>query len=194
MNTDKINKLENNIKLKKKILSKGVWKNYAIVPPSLVLFVGILGIVYLLNTDKLISLYSIPFILIFIIGTIWIKAVRRYIINKKISDNTTFLVCPAILFKKEGKKKAILFSIGRNRHNKYYLEKERKELLDNQTNLSFSGKQARQIEGSDIFMMELPVTEKILKKRHNSNDEYLVIYTGSGAIDFLSPDDLKKYA
>jgi len=194
MNADKINKLEKNIKLKKKVFAKGVWKNYAIVPPSLVLFCGILGIVYLLNIDKLISLYSIPFIAIFIIGTIWLKAVRRHLINKRISDNDTFLACMAILFRKEGNKKTILFSTSKNRNNKYYLEKERKDLLDNpHIDLSFVGKKAQNIAGTDIFLMELPASDKILKKRHNMNDEYWLIYSGSGTIDFLSPEDLKGY-
>lgn len=129
MNADKIQRLEKNVKFKRKYYSKEVWRSYAIVPPSGILFIALFGFLYLFNSDRLISLYAIPFVVLLLLGTIWLKATRKYIINKRISENKPFFICLSIPLMKENGKTVMMFSGGSNRLNKYYLEKEKKEIL-----------------------------------------------------------------
>lgn len=87
MNTKKLKGQENNIKIKKKHYARGIWKNYAFVPPALIVFIGIFGLLYLFNNDLLVSVYSIPFVAILLLGAIWIKLTKRHLIDRKISDS-----------------------------------------------------------------------------------------------------------
>jgi len=192
MNNDKINKLEKSDKLKKKVFGKNIWKNYAILPPSLLLFIGIFGLIYLLNLDMLISLYSIPFVILFILGTIWFKATKKYLTNKKISESQLFVVCLAIPLIKEGKKTILVFSTGKNRNNKYYLEKEKKDLLEKQTDY-ININDITPTDKDDIFLMPLPTTKRFQIASNKPADEHWLIYTGKGKPYFLTSEDLRKY-
>ncbi|MDU1903258.1 MAG: hypothetical protein E6772_00630 [Dysgonomonas sp.] len=190
MNNDKINKLEKNDKLKKKVFGKNIWKNYAMLPPSLLLFIGIFGLIYLLNLDLLISLYSIPFVILFILGTIWFKATKKYLINKKIAESQIFIVCLAIPLIKERKRTILVFSTGKNRNNKYYLEKEKKDLLEQQTDY-ININDITPTDKDDILLTPLPATKKF--QGTNSTDEYWLIYTGNEKPYFLTSENLRKY-
>lgn len=193
MNSDKIAKLENSTKLKKKVFGRNIWKNYAFIPPSIVMFVGILGIVYLLNLDKLVSLYSIPFILIFFIGTIWLKSTKRYLVNQKIENTDEFLICLSIPFLTRDKKTVILFSSGKNRNNRYFLEKEKKDILADEnieTILKNIDSKPKQINDTNIFITQLPLNKKFSGKIDN---EYWIIFTGNNSIEFITQSELNKY-
>jgi len=187
MNSDKITKLENSTKLKKKILSKGIWKSYSFIPPSLVLFVGILGLIYLFRMDYLLTNYSIPFVVIFAIGTIWFKSTKRYLVNKRIADSTVFLVCLCIPLKKSGKNTIFLFSTGKNRNNKYYLEKEKRDLLERYNDLELFNEKdkAVKIDGTDLYTM---ITQP--PKASGSDEIYWIVYSGDENINFLSSKDI----
>ncbi len=193
MDSNDIKRLENNTKLKKKIFNKNIWKNYAIIPPAIVLFTGILGVVYLLNIDKLLTWYAIPFLVIFALGTIWLKSTRRYIINKKISDNKEFFICLSIPLIKKDNKTIMLFSTGKNRNNKYYLEKEKKDILDSENgtiDLSHVNTKPEPVNGSDIFIVQLPLAKKFSGK---PDSEYWVVFSGVDSISFLTPSEINKY-
>lgn len=192
MNSDKISKLEKSPKLKKRIFGKSIWKNYAIVPPSLLLFVGIFGMIYLLNLDKLISVYTIPFAVIFILGTILFKATKRHIVTKRISDNETFIVCLAIPFVTEGKKATLLFSTSKNRNNKYYLEKEKQDLLADFINYNNKNSGIIPTNKEDIFLTSLPLTKKFSTNTNKSAEGYWLVYTGGNSVHFLTNDDIRK--
>ena len=104
MNSDKLQRIEKNKKIRIKFYSKEVWKNYSIVPPSGVLFVALFGFLYLFNLDLLISWYTIPFVVLLILGTVWLKATRKYILTKKIEEGNSFAICLSIpLMKKNGR-------------------------------------------------------------------------------------------
>jgi hypothetical protein len=186
MNNDRISKLESSRALKKKVFAKGIWKNYAIVPPAIVLFAGILGAVYLLNINQLISWAVVPFALIFILGTIWLKAVRRFLINNKISKANEFLVCLAIPFEGSGKSSTLLFSTGKNRNNKYYLEKEKKDMAEN-TRLPKPGRKAIRIGASELYLIHLPWTHKFAGPPQK---EYRLIYAGVEQVYFLNQREI----
>ena len=52
------------------------WKTLLMVPPICFLFVGLVGIIYLFNSDMLVSWYIIPYLFLFTVGTIWLKALK----------------------------------------------------------------------------------------------------------------------
>lgn len=195
MNSDKIKKLENSEKLKKKIFGKDIWRNYAIIPPSLVLFSGITGLVYLLNIDKLISVYCIPFVIIFLLGTIWLKATQKYIIKKKTTDAETFILCLSIPLKEEGGETIMIFSTGKNRNNKHYLEKEKQDILQNpDIDLSGISQTVYQIDDSDIYLTTLPKIKKIIKSTPTAGNHHWLIYTGNSKVNFFNESELNKYS
>jgi hypothetical protein len=64
--------------------SRWFWfKQPAIYPPSILLFFALFGLIYLLNYDKLITVYALPFFLLFAVGVIWLRMVKRYVDRKK---------------------------------------------------------------------------------------------------------------
>jgi hypothetical protein len=58
------------------------FKQPAIYPPSILLFFALFGLIYLLSYDKLLTLYALPFFLLFAVGIFWLRAVKRYIERK----------------------------------------------------------------------------------------------------------------
>ncbi|MDR1809502.1 MAG: hypothetical protein LBR34_03745 [Prevotella sp.] len=51
----------------------------AIYPPSIVLFFALFALIYLLHYDKLLTVYAIPFFLLFAAGIIWLRLVKRHV-------------------------------------------------------------------------------------------------------------------
>lgn len=194
MNNDRISKVEKSIKLRKKIYEKNIWKNYALVPPSIVIFAGVLGISYLLNLDKLFSVYTIPFALIFVIGTIWLKSTKKYLLNQKIEKSSELKVCLTIPFTKFEKEEFILFSTGSNRNNKYFLEKEKKTILENKDYLSQKTDLKTsliQYNDTDLYIARLPVKRKYSGQLNN---EYWVIYKNDNSLNFFTTAELNKFS
>jgi len=195
MNAEKISKLEKNVKLKTKIFGKNIWKNYAIIPPSLVMFTGLVGAIYLLNSDQLISLYVIPFVAIFLVGTIWLKATQKFLISRRVSENEIFRVCMAIPIFEDSKKSVLLFSTGNNRNNKYYLEKEKKELLNNTDIETFDIKNnAININNEDLMLVPLPGSSKFAASKYKIDNIYWILYTGNQKVDFLTQTEINRYS
>lgn len=123
-------KLENDKKFKKKYLVRTAWwKNLAVVAPSLILFLGLFGLLYLTKYDMLLSYYSIPFVIVFLFGTIWLKSVKRYVQNKKMEDVDAFKVCFAKSVKKDKRYTYFIFTKGQKRHNEYFI-KELSRIVD----------------------------------------------------------------
>ncbi|MEN9918423.1 MAG: hypothetical protein RL662_859 [Bacteroidota bacterium] len=193
MNNHDIERLEKNIQLKKKILGKNIWRNYAIVPPSLILFIGILGILSLYNMDKLFSLYTIPFIILFVLGTIWLKSTKKYLINKVILNNTSIQVCRTIPLITEDKKTVLLFSTNKNRNNKNYLEKEKGEIIKGEINIKNIKKTSTPIDNSESKMILLPRFIQLLKQRYTTSNEYWIAYINNQEIHFLSSKMITKH-
>lgn len=197
MNNDRINKLENNYKFKKNVFGKGIWKNYSFIPPSLLLFVGILGIMYLLQMDKLLTWHSIPFFAVFLAGTIWFKATKKYLIEKKISEATSFLVCLCVPFGRKGNDSVFLFSTGKNRNNKYYLEKEKKDASDKYPDCDFVNVRNKAV-GTDQPELYLTMISSAQKRRladkNRNTDNYWLVYHGNDDVSFLSLSDINRYS
>lgn len=159
-------KLEKDKNFKKSYLNAtSWWRNVLLIPPILLLFIGLAGILYLSHIDKLISLYIIPYIAIFIVGTIWLKAIKKHIQKKMMTLPEAFRVCLAKpIWEKNGQVYA-LFVNDTHRHNKHYInnlvakipsdslleeytvEKDSRLLHDDQNNVDYY---IRRFEAKDI--------------------------------------------
>lgn len=135
MKAEDLKKIEKDSRFKKKYVSIAFWlKNAAIYPPSLFLFFSLFGLLYLLNYDLLITYYAIPFVLLFLLATIWFKSSRRYILHRLFEKEGTYLVCLAKIVKEQDDKVSLLITTGDKRHNKYYMQ----NIEQNIENLGFS--------------------------------------------------------
>ncbi len=114
--------LEKDYNFKKSYLNKTLWwKNLSMLPPVLIMFIGLAGLLYLFQYDKLYSLYAIPYVLLFAIGTIWLKAMKRYLQKAAMAVPGAFHVCLAATI---GEKKDVLYAIFVNntrRYDKHYI-------------------------------------------------------------------------
>ena len=184
MNTSQLTKLEKNKKFRKKITSEGIWKNYAFVPPSILLFISIFGLVYLLNIDLLVSLKAIPFAIIFLLATLWFKSVRKYIINKKITEQDFFQICLATPLFEEADNTILLFATNNQRHDQNYLEKQ-KNLILNNTEIKTTISDVK-IERLDFFKVGLPNSKNNLFvtkiKKIKKTSKCIIIYTNNNII------------
>lgn len=199
MNADKLQRLEKNKKFRKKFYNKEVWKNYAIIPPSVILFASLFGVLFLFNTDRLFSLYVIPCIILLLLGTIWLKAVRKYIITQKISDDRPFLICSCIPLMEKNKKTIMMFSSGYNRHNKNYLEKKRKEILerisggDDSLDLT-SNSGVKLIPDSDVYIVIPSFSDRIANKKGNVSVNRYVIFNNENRIKYITARELESFS
>lgn len=193
MNSEQIARIENDSKLKKKIFGKNIWKNYAFVPPTLILFTGLTGVVYLFKADLYKSWYIAPFVFLLVLGAIWFKAVKRYLINNKYETGEAILVCLSIVLTEIGGKTIMMFSTGNNRNNKYYLEKEKSDILKNlkDNDLTAIVKSGKTICGTDIHLTYLPKKVSMFKSTYFINNYYWVIYNRfDNNILFLKKNDM----
>ncbi|MFV0419559.1 MAG: hypothetical protein ACK5KT_12630 [Dysgonomonas sp.] len=115
-------KLEKDYSFKRSYLNNTPWwKNILMVPPILLLFVGLAGILYLFHLDKLVSLYILPYLVLFVIGTVLLKATKKHIQKTKMTVPESFRVC---LAKPIWEKSGLVYTIYANdthRHNKHYI-------------------------------------------------------------------------
>lgn len=113
-------KLEKDYSFKKSYLKNTPWwKTILMLPPVCFLFVGLIGILYLFNNEMLASWYIIPYLAFFVIGTIWLKAMKRHIQKTMMATEGSFHVC---LAKSIGEKDGYVYSAFTNdsrRHDKY---------------------------------------------------------------------------
>ncbi len=98
------------------------WRNFLFVAPSLIMFLGLAGMLYLFKAEMLVSWYTLPFVIFFMLGTVWLKAVKRHIMKTLVNTEGSFLACPAALYDDDGKYSYFIFSIADKRHNAHYVK------------------------------------------------------------------------
>lgn len=105
------------------------WKNTSLIAPVVLMFAGLVGIVYLLNNDMLLTWYIAPYLLLFAIGTMIFKALKRHIQNEMMAVPDSFLVCLARSV--EGKNGLVYFAFmkGGHRHNLHQIKNVAKDTL-----------------------------------------------------------------
>lgn len=196
MSTQNISNLEENKKLKQYVFGKGIWKNYAFVPPSLVLFAGLFGLIYLYKEDLLLSWHSIPFIVIFALGTIWFKATRRYLVNKKIEETSSFVICASVLLTDVKRNSLLLFSTNNHRQNINYLEKQKKDLLgDADFNPELILNQLKKEKYIPLNNDNLFVTQQHIRKElfNGLKETPYIIIINNSFLQILKKQDLSKF-
>lgn len=115
-------KLEKDYSFKKSYLKATPWwKSILMLPPTCFLFVGLIGLLYLFNNGMLASWYVIPYLAFFVVGTIWLKAIKKHIQKTMITAPGAFNIC---LAKSIGEKEGYIYCVFTNdkhRHDKHYM-------------------------------------------------------------------------
>lgn len=98
------------------------WKSWLYIAPVLILFMSLFAVLYLLQNNKLVSWYVLPYLVLFVIATIWFKAVRKHLIDTFINKPESFITAFAKPVLTDNYKVYALFSIGASRHNPKVIE------------------------------------------------------------------------
>ena len=129
MKVDDCVKLEKDRAFKYEYLRRTAWwKTILLIAPSLFLFLGLFGMVYLLKLDLLISWYTLPFGVLFVIGTIWLKAIKKHIQKTKVDDAANFHVCMAKTIGIKDGYVYFIFANNEKRHNEHYISTLAKDI------------------------------------------------------------------
>jgi hypothetical protein len=98
------------------------WKSWLYVGPVLLLFMSIFSVLYLLEEGKLATWYVVPYIVVFVVATIWFKAVRKHLLTKFLNAPGSIITAFAKPVLVDKYKVYALFSTGTNRHNASFIE------------------------------------------------------------------------
>ncbi|WP_163356864.1 hypothetical protein [Dysgonomonas sp. 25] len=191
-------KLEDKTIFKKEYLKQtGWWKNYSFIPPSLLLFLGLAGLIYLTKAEMLVTFYSIPFVLVFLLGTIWMKAVKKHIRDAKFNHPETFRVCLAQPVTTINGYTCLVFTLGQKRHNAFFAKQLAEEISVDENTLSLYKnkvqKQHVQSVDADCYVIAYPTS--IIHKKNplwDENKEVLpLLYVDEKNVLVIKGKDLK---
>jgi len=200
MKQDDYSRLEKSYDFKRNYISETMWwASPAFIAPALLLFVGLAGIIYLLRSDMLVSLYIIPYLLIFMVGTVWLKALKKHIQKGMINKEGSFLVSIAHpVMQKNGYVYAI-FTTDRYRHNKHYLNNTVKALAENnKSDNNIARKKAIEMHeeenNTDFYLKAFPI--KDIQKRNknwNSDENFPVLYISEKHVSIIKEKDFRFF-
>ncbi|MDU1889774.1 MAG: hypothetical protein E6767_03710 [Dysgonomonas sp.] len=115
-------KLEKDNSFKLDYLKKTLWwKNILFIAPSCLLFIGLVGLLFLFKNNSLVSWYVIPYLLLFVIGTIWLKAIKKHVQKSQLNAEGSFFICLAKPIAENGGYVYAAFVNSQKRHDKYYI-------------------------------------------------------------------------
>ncbi|MBB4037410.1 hypothetical protein GGR21_003327 [Dysgonomonas hofstadii] len=200
MRADDYAKLEKDIKFKKSYLSNTTWwKDGAIIAPIVLMFGGLVGILYLFNMDKLISISAIPYLLLFAVGTILFKAIKMNLQKRKMAEPGAFHICVAVPVGEENGYTYAVFTNDTHRYNKHYIKNIAKEtLLDSipETDKITCRKKtilAERPEQGDKYCIRAYKTKDINKQNINwRNDDYFpVLFIDENNTPVIKSKDIK---
>lgn len=167
--------LEKDTKFKRLTIPRSYFlKSILIWAPALLLFIGLFGALYLFNLGMLISWYSIFYLVCFVLGTIWLKAIREYIAKTAMKKDGAFLACWATPIQEYKSGEYFIFTTGNRRHDKFFIENIKKELNADRS-MYLNGKlkknQAVSISSligssENVYLVSL---SKTITKRRNPN-------------------------
>lgn len=199
MEIDKIKKIEKNKGFKRSFFSKLVWRKYALVPPALVLFVSLFGVVYMYNTDRLLSYYCLPFIVLLLISTIWFKSTRKYLINQDVENSQDFVLCLVLPLFKERNKQFYLFNTGANRFNKFFLEKAKTDILEDKEQYDTVLRTLKKntfvrLDDEDVCITsDLKLNKGFLAFKVKHDDSKFLAYYGESKIKAVSSKEIMSF-
>ncbi len=158
------------------------WINFLFVAPISFLFLGLVGLLYLLKLDLLLSWYAIPFGAFFVFGTIWMKAVKRHLLKTKVDDPQNFHVCISVPVGELGGYSYFIFTNDEKRHNEYNISTLAEELpfdYFSQTQKKQAKKKAVLIEdeaiGTEIYLKAFTNRELARKDAVREYDDCLPV-------------------
>ena len=193
-------KLEKDSDFKKNYLKETPWwKSVLIIAPIFLLFIGLAGMLYLFHLDRLLSLYAIPYVLIFFIGTIWIKAIKKHLQKVIMTKPNSFQICLATPIEEKNGYVYAAFVNDTHRYNKHYV----KNIVSNLSPEEISEisekslkKEATLIHSTetntDFYVREFPLKD-LNKRNHSWRDEecFEVLYIDKKIIPIIKKKDLK---
>ena len=202
MKTNEYSKLEKDYDFKRSYLNKTLWwKNILMVAPVCFLFAGLVGILYLFNSDLLVSFYTIPYLTLFIIGTIWLKAMKKHLQKVVMAREGAFHIClAASVGDKDGYTYAIFVNNTR-RYDKYYITNLAKEislhdfLTKNDAPFKHKAILIHDEESdTDMYMRAYPKKEIANKNIGWSTDEgyFPVLYINDKDVPVIKRKDLTR--
>ncbi|WP_029905262.1 hypothetical protein [Prevotella sp. 10(H)] len=172
MKTD-YTKLEKDNSFKKSYINSTLWwKNILLAPPILLLFGGLIGIIYIFHLDKLVSWYILPYLILFVVGTILLKATKKYLQKGMMTTPGSFIVC---LAKPIGEKDGYTYAAfvkDTHRHNKHYINNETKDLSFDEIIASGQPftKKSMPLGEKEIYIRAYP-TKEITKRNASWREE-----------------------
>lgn len=178
MKANDLRRLETDNKFKKKHLPKLFWLTQAgIYPPASVIFIALMGLVYLLNSDMLISYYAIPFAILLLLGAIWLKATKKYVLKALFAKEDSFLVCVGSEVVKNEKFSYFVFSTSDKRHNQYQAD-----------NVAALLKDEALISGSDLDKMKVESKGKavVLPENISQNQQFYLKAFKTSSIPYVA--------
>lgn len=130
MSSTKYSDLEKNVKFKSQFVSKSILpKNFVyLLAPIILLVFSVFSILYIFEAGRLASIVTLPYALIFILGVVFLRLSRIYIIKKEVSRRGHYLVCLGKIIKEDGNYAYVLFSKDEKRHDKHFIERVAKQL------------------------------------------------------------------
>lgn len=154
MKPSEYKKLEDNKPFKRHYMNKTLWwKNFLIIAPACLIFIGLAGIMHMSYNDRLWTLISIPYIVVFALGTIWLKAIKKYIQDRILSKTDSYLACAAKNLGNYKGRYYFVFSKDSKRHNEPLINQLGQELSID----SFSEEQLNSAKKASI---EIETSEK----------------------------------
>lgn len=203
MKPSQYQELEKNKEFKKYYLNKTLWWiDYLFVPPALLLFIGLAGILHMSYNDRLWSFFSLPYILVFFLGAVWLKSIKRNVQNKILAEDDKYLVCAGrVLFDAEGRY-FFIFSKDSKRYNETLINKLGETLSEESFDREMIQKaktEAVEIplpeEDTPIYLKAIHVNKVLRANRQN-------VRTGVTPLLYISPKevfvvrskDLKKFS
>lgn len=177
------------------------WKSILLLPPVCLLFIGLVGVIWLLNIDKLASWYVIPYLVLFVLGTIWLKAIKKYIQKQLLSKDGAFLVCQAQVAGEKDGYIYTVYSTGEKRHNEHYIKAvaERLTIADIPANeLQASKKRAIILHDEETdtdFCFRTYFHQNISKRNAAWRDEsgFPLLYIDDSHVELIKKRDLNIY-
>lgn len=111
-------KLEKSNAFKKSYYSKTIWWfHLSMIAPLLLIFIGTVGLVYLVKQQLLASFYTIPYFLLFILGTVLLRVVKQHLFKTTVDKENSYLICVAKNIEEKDGYVYTLFVTDKRRHD-----------------------------------------------------------------------------
>lgn len=166
------------------------WKNFLLIAPSLLVFIGLAGVLYMAQDGQIKSWYVVPYVVVFVLGLIWVKAVKKYLQDKLLKDKERFLACAARSIGDKGGYYYFIFTKDSKRHNEALINQLAAEVdINNLTaeDLTTAKKQMVEIKTSE---QETPIYIKAFTKGNISRTNSQQIGIGITPLLYVSPKNI----